>query len=248
MSEQESIERASGPLGPVLSIPGLSNARVASQDSSGRPWLWRSASVDMLDSAGFRQLAEAGVRRILDLREPSEYNPGICSEERAIPTHRLPLYDLPDGPPRSGSFAEVYDLLLHHRPERVIDAVRYIAEAPRGVLVHCTLGKDRTGLIIALSRLAAGDRENEVIADYAASAGQLSAQQRDWVVSRIRAQVPDPATQQQALDLHLTSPAAALGAVVKTLKENWGGADGYLRHYGMPDEAIAALRARAERR
>src|ERR1700692_1838046 len=45
---------------------------------------------------------------------------------------------------------------LENRPEEVIGALRSITTAPGAAIVHCAAGKDRTGVIIALSLTIAG--------------------------------------------------------------------------------------------
>lgn len=84
--------------------PGPTDARLAAVSPQEGQSLLRAGSLDGVDSDGFRALREAGVTTIIDL---------------------LPLYDLPDGPPRTGSAADADDFLLHHRAARVV--------------VHCTL-------------------------------------------------------------------------------------------------------------
>ncbi len=43
---------------------------------------------------------------------------------------------------------------------------RAIAEAPQGVLFHCTAGKDRSGVIAAILLMLAGVAETDIIRDY----------------------------------------------------------------------------------
>jgi hypothetical protein len=58
----------------------------------------------------------------------------------------------PDEPP----VVRAYMSYLHRRPDSVVGAVRAIARADGGVLVHCAAGKDRTGVVVALALDAAG--------------------------------------------------------------------------------------------
>lgn len=46
---------------------------------------------------------------------------------------------------------------------------RTLAEAPAGVLIHCTAGKDRTGVISAILLLLCGVKKVDIIRDYAIS-------------------------------------------------------------------------------
>ncbi|MFC4949672.1 tyrosine-protein phosphatase [Pseudonocardia sp. GCM10023141] len=60
-------------------------------------------------------------------------------------------------------------ILLHLLPsvgDEIARIVRIVADAPGPVLVHCTVGKDRTGIVVALLLRAAGVRHDDVLADY----------------------------------------------------------------------------------
>jgi protein-tyrosine phosphatase len=58
---------------------------------------------------------------------------------------------------------------LENRPEEVVGALRSIATAPGAAIVHCAAGKDRTGVIVALTLTAADVEPEAIVADYAAS-------------------------------------------------------------------------------
>src|SRR6202034_3472613 len=64
---------------------------------------------------------------------------------------------------------------LENRPEEVVGALRSIATAPGAAIVHCAAGKDRTGVIVALTLTVAGVEPDAVVADYAASHEKLEA-------------------------------------------------------------------------
>ena len=52
--------------------------------------------------------------------------------------------------------------------------MRAIADAPDGgVIVHCNVGKDRTGVVVALLLGLAGVPTETIVDDYAVSAGYL---------------------------------------------------------------------------
>ena len=67
-----------------------------------------------------------------------------------------------------------YRLVVETRSEYVAAAVGAVADAePGGVLVHCMAGKDRTGIVCALSLSLAGVSDEEIGADFAASGDAL---------------------------------------------------------------------------
>lgn len=141
--------------------------------------LIRSESLERLTAAGRRTLRERGIASVIDLRDPREI-------ERAV--HLLgqdyvnvPVLDFDDRefwrqwrdrPPS----VEYYRAWLERWPCTFTRAVRRIACArPGGVLVHCRLGRDRTGVVIALVLGVCGVSISDIADDYGLSALRLAA-------------------------------------------------------------------------
>lgn len=127
--------------------------------------LVRSDSLSLLTPAGVEAARAYQLARIVDLRKPQEV------ERRPHPFQHEPVYaNRPvqeHGDPTEGAWAELYISLLEMRPGRFARAMATVADAPDGpVLVHCAVGKDRTGLIVAMSLLLAGADREAVIGDY----------------------------------------------------------------------------------
>jgi protein-tyrosine phosphatase len=217
-----------------ITIEGTFNARW-SDSPAGR--LARAAALDGIGRTGAAQLAELGITRIVDLREPGERR----TPAHPVPVVPVPLYNLPDGPPATGTLEAVYDFLLRERGTELTRAVAAIATAPGPVLVHCTAGKDRTGLVIALALLAAGRTETDVVTDYVLSAGVVRAARIDHVSALLDGLDLAPAAHEDALRLHLDSPAGAMEHALGTLTELGGAAD-YLTRHGLTPAELTALR------
>ena len=106
-------------------------------------------------------------------------------------------------------------------------------------LVHCQVGKDRTGIVIALVLGALGvPPETIAAADYALSEAQLAGEFSARFERAIRARgvAWEP---YQAL---LISPAAFMRDILAYLDAEHGGPVGYLRANGVRDDQLAALR------
>ena len=216
-----------------ITIEGTYNARWSDLAANR---LARAAALDGVGTAGTAQLAELGITRIVDLRESGERR----TPAHPVPVVAVPLYNLPDGPPATGTLEAIYDFLLHNRGTELTRAVAAIATAPGAVLVHCTAGKDRTGLVIALALLAGGRSDADVVADYALSAGVVRAARIDHVSGLLRALELAPAAHDDALRLHLDSPAEAMEHALSTLA-NLGGATDYLSRHGLTPAELRAL-------
>lgn len=224
-----------------LEVDGTRNTRAFGQPA----WLVRSAHPDELTDAGTAALQAVGVSVVVDLREPVE-------RERAAATHGLPvvhvpLYGLPDGPPKTGTLEGVADLLLRERMPQLTRAVAAIADAEGAALVHCAVGKDRTGLVVALTLLAAGASRAQVVADYARSGAAIGDARVAEATREVDALGLDVATREAALRLHLASPAEAIEHAIDRI-DAAGGAEHLLLAAGLGEQRVAALRAKATER
>lgn len=200
--------------------------------------LFRSGHLGGLRPRGAQTLRPL-VRRVVDLRSDEE----VADDAGALigaETVRLPLYL---GSPRSFfledlDLGEIYSRLLTESSAPLVAAVRVIASgAP--TLVHCTAGKDRTGMVVALA-LAAVDADREaVVADYALTASLIPAAHRRATSERLTKKYP---ASRHAWMLATESPPEVMRAALSAVDEQWGSAAGYLRHHGLTPGELAALR------
>lgn len=121
------------------------------------------------------------------------------------------------------------------------------------VLVHCTQGKDRTGLIILillLLALTSDDRSKSDLATSAALAPDLSlppsvlaAVTRDYTLSESEL-LPERASRLEEIhEIGLTddfagTPADWVQCMVEHLQERFGGVRGYLIAHGVSDKEL----------
>jgi protein-tyrosine phosphatase len=129
---------------------------------------------------------------------------------------------------------------LQDRPEAVIDALRALAHGgPGAAVVHCAAGKDRTGVVCALSLAVAGVPHEEIVADYA-----LTAEVIEGVVARLAAS-PTYAEDMERRDVATHTPrAATMERVLSILDARLGGPLGWLVSQGFGAADQAALRSR----
>jgi protein-tyrosine phosphatase len=228
----------------VLEVGGVANVRdvggLAAGSSRVRTGvLFRSGHLAQLTAEGGAALA-ARVRRVIDLRDDAEVErePSALS---GIPTTRIPLFLGSVG----SFFAQNMDLtamyrhLIDESASRLVDAVRIIA-AGEPTLVHCTVGKDRTGVTVALALSAVGADRDAVIADYALTASQLPVERSRAIVQYLRANLPDATN---AVQLATQSPAPVMAAMLADIDARFGSAAGYLRDAGMTAAELDALSA-----
>jgi protein-tyrosine phosphatase len=143
----------------------------------------RSDSPDCLTADGWSKVRDYGIRTIVDLRNDHEVQPGAPPPPDGIVTVRAPLDDAGDTAFWEHVWANdldgtplYYRLFLERKPERCAAAIAAVARAgPGGVLIHCGLGRDRTGLITLLLLAVAGVEASDIASDYDLSQHRLPA-------------------------------------------------------------------------
>lgn len=203
--------------------------------------LYRSGNLADVDEAGSASLRELGLRRIIDLRDDEEvhYFPSRIDGVDAV-TQRVPLFL---GSVRSFfendvDLAGLYSSMIEDSSAKVVDVVRGIV-TDQPVLVHCTVGKDRTGVTVALTLAAAGVDTAAIVADYARTETLLPAARNEAVVARLRATHPEA---RHVIELATLSPAPVMRDLLARLDAEYGSPTEYLRAHGLGDDEIAELR------
>jgi len=227
-------------------VPGAVNFRDVGGLPAGsartRPGvLYRSGNLAHLESAGVDALRRLGVRRIIDLRDDEEvvYAPSRV-EGLDLTTTRVPLFlgSVASFFEQDMSLTDMYRALVEDSADGIVQVVRGVV-SDQPVLVHCTVGKDRTGVTVALTLAAAGVETGAVIADYARTETMLPEWRNRAVVERLRAMHPEAVHLEE---LATRSPAPVMAALIADLHERYGSVPDYLRAHGLADDELAELR------
>lgn len=231
--------------------------------------LYRSEALNGLGTEGLDALASSPIGVIADFRTEVERGmaPDVLPASRAFEVVELPLLEgAMTGLAQSAltatdpavaqaaiaaalaqlpSLGDLYISMLGGGAASFARLARLVAastdDAPTAVLVHCTAGKDRTGVSVALLLDAAGAQRDAVVADYSSSAGNLAGPWAD----RMRAMITGmgvPLT--PAIDELVTGTPAAAIAQALAWVDAQGGSAAYLRSGGLTEDELAALRGR----
>lgn len=202
--------------------------------------LYRSGNLARLEDDGVAMLDGLGIRRIIDLRADEEVAYAPSRVEDASIIERVPLFlgsvasffadDVP--------LTEMYRRLVEDSADRVVQVVRGIV-ADQPVLVHCTVGKDRTGVTVALTLAAAGVDSEAVVADYARTEALLPAWRNRSVVAQLRRMHPEAVHLEE---LATRSPAPVMRDLLGGVTARYGSPSDYLRAHGMADDEVDELR------
>lgn len=222
--------------------------------------LYRSAALNALTDAGVEQLAASNIETIADLRTPEERQ----AQPDRLPTSRyIDDIDMPIAPGnmspvalekavQSGadlsvvlakqlpSLGGLYVEMLQQAPEVFANVARLTATA--GTLVHCTAGKDRTGVACALILDAVGVQRAAVVADYAESQKNLAG---PWAAAALaQAKSFGLPLIPQLVDIVTTTPPAAIEQAFQWVEDNFKSSADYLLHGGLSADDLAKLQAR----
>ena len=147
--------------------------------------VFRSGSLDGISEDDVEVLRSLDVGTVADLRRELERAEVIPSwfAESGIAVTQLPIGtrvahlksiaeqmiagEIADFGP--GDMVDIYSTLLTHYPAEFGEVIRVIARAEGATVVHCTAGKDRTGVAIALLLSFLGVDDQTIAEDYALS-------------------------------------------------------------------------------
>ena len=158
----------------------------------------------------------------------------------ARPTYlHLPLIDdstmrrLAEAP----SMFDRYLMMLDHRQAAFGEIFTTLAHSEGTVVFHCFAGKDRTGLVAAMTLALAGVSVDAIAADYAETDSQMAARYEAWLAA-------SPPEKLQEMRDDLRCPPERIIGVLQHLEQRWGGAEAYLDAGGLSTADAKRLRSK----
>lgn len=172
---------------PHLDWDGCFNARDlgglrARGGQTRRGALVRADALDRLSADGWRSVVAHGVRTIIDLRNDDEIKADLCPRPAELTTLHMPLDAVEDlafwaewGSGWQFGTPLYYGPHLLRHPGRSAAVVAAVARArPGGVVIHCGVGRDRTGMIAMLLLWLVGVSPADIAADHGLSHARLA--------------------------------------------------------------------------
>ena len=155
------------PLGTMLNLRDLGGYPIAGGGCTAWGRMLRGDNPAGLSDEDLQWLLDREITTVIDLRSAGELErkPDQLSADPNFFYHHIPMVGGERLPNLEQDVGRSYFEMLERReaPARVL---RAIAQAPGGVLFHCTAGKDRTGCTAALLLTLAGVGREDILADY----------------------------------------------------------------------------------
>jgi protein-tyrosine phosphatase len=231
------------PLEGCLNFRDLGGYAAAGGGTVRRGQVYRADDLSKLSAADIGRIGELGVAIVVDLRSPEELDraPNPLRGRPGFAYHNVPLLDglnsAPGRPPEIGSLPEMYKSLLSNAGPRIGRVFQILGgRKGRGLVFHCTAGKDRTGVIAALILNLCGVADGDIIADYALTYENM----RPFFDAMTRRARQDGVIIPEDL---LRSDPPVMGDFLRFLKQTYTGAESYLLGAGLNAGDLAALRS-----
>lgn len=241
-----------------INIPGIQNFR----DLGGYPsyssktqtrWgmLYRSAEIDSLDCSARRELKNLGIKTIIDLRAAAEVQKKSPLQKEFnivhIPIDTGDMEDILKGVQEQKIKSDTVYRMVEQMNRDLID--KYTKEYRQifdillnknsyPVVIHCSTGKGRTGIISALTLAALGVNEEAIMEDYRLSNDYFNIPSASQYAYKL------PVRSQEAITTVFSAREDFLNAAKQEAERKYGDIETYLQKgIGLSKEEIKRLRS-----
>lgn len=219
--------------------------------ADGRTVRWgryfRAGRQDRMTAEDLQKIRNLGIRTQIDLRRPDEVRDQGRGPLEALGASYHNIAVIPEGGTDhlsrlvgdTGISGKRYLGYLEFGPEAWVRMFRIFEQAgTQPILLHCTAGKDRTGVSTAFLLSVLGVDRDVIETDYALTNRDV-ARQVDFIEQTTG--LPEGMDRDSFMQL-AGIPEQAIGDFLDGLQERWGGPLGYLRSIGISDATMAAVR------
>ncbi|WP_284975600.1 tyrosine-protein phosphatase [Arthrobacter sp. efr-133-TYG-104] len=208
--------------------------------------VYRMGRSEWVTEAGWSQMYDDGVRTVIDLRTSRERrsrdtDPKVPADVKA----RIDVVHCPTEDPDHSRFSELFGPYLKD-PEQYADYLnlfggkvaavfKAIAASPGKVVVHCSAGRDRSGVIALILQRLAGFSDEEIVQGYEFAARGINERHRTHGAPHAH----DPYLSDDDLGALLTQRRTSLRAFLRSFD-----ATGFLEAHGVSAAEVRAIRGK----
>lgn len=209
--------------------------------------VFRSGALERMTAEDEAWLRATDVRTILDLRHGDEV---AMSVTHPLADRVVSLSIFPQATTQDALIAELNGLYgpgpsprryLHYLDVGGAQFARafelFATEESYPVLVHCTAGKDRTGVLLGMVMDVLGADPGDIAEEYGLSDASIPA-----LIAYLEATGRKLQGTPEEIYQRLATPASHMAGFIELLHEKHGGAEAFFRSQGVSDEAIARVR------
>ncbi|WP_158586824.1 tyrosine-protein phosphatase [Aurantiacibacter zhengii] len=253
----------------ILPLEGAGNFRDFGGYPAGeglrvkRGLLFRSNRLSRLTAGDIATLEATGITTIFDLRasrereaDPTAWQSLKLSVHTWPPGHKRRLVDMaqeypPDAEGARALMQDFYAQMPRVMSHAFADIIRRIAAGAAPCVIHCSAGKDRTGVAVALVLTTLGVPREIVLDDYAMT-DRIAASEddvaRSLFVGRDGGERAHDAMRArfspEAIAMMRSARPGQLDAALAAIDRNYGSFDAFLASIGVDRDVAAMLRAR----
>jgi protein-tyrosine phosphatase len=202
----------------------------------------RGGRLSELAPSSQQTLLDYGLKMVIDLRRPTELadSPSVFADLEGVNYYHTPLIEEESLVRKFDSLTELYEGILASSQKQIKEILEIIADSTDGaILVNCTGGKDRTGIIIALLLGIANVPVVTIAEDYALSNGYLTN-----LNNTLREKAAAAGYNMEHFEMLLTSKKESMLETLSHIEANYGGIPAYLTLIGLTERNIQKIQSR----
>jgi protein-tyrosine phosphatase len=190
-----------------------------------------------------QQMIDRGLQTVIDMRYAHELaqRPNRFAGHPQVDFKHIPLYVETS---YMGMIRQIRDLggwyctIIDQGGVPIRTILRTLAHAPGTTLLHCYIGKDRTGILTALLLQLVGVSDEDIVDDYAQSHQNVQA-----INDEIQSVRPFFVPKAQFENL-IAAKHEYINTLLTHLATTYTDAAGYMQSIGVTNEEVAAIRAK----
>lgn len=240
---------------PFIVVEGVINIRdfggySSSSGTTVKPaYLFRSGEPSRITPTGVDQLRALGIKKVFDFRAEAEIAKykTANAEIEGVDFVRVPILDDAFDPVgmaqrikafatnESETFLKLYTEILEHGGPAMEAVLAHLRDHPdEPCLLHCTAGKDRTGVFAAVILMLLGASDEDIIKDYTLTTIGLQPA-LPLLLARFEKEQVFRDNREGTMNMATAKPSSMIN-LLASIRDRFGGVEGYLKTYTSLDE------------